>query len=207
MYEEWKRLYVEEQCSLSKIAIQFGVSESTVRRKLLKMGVKTRPRITKGSTRSPFSLEHKKKIADSAKGRPSYWKGKKLPKHTLYLNMLAHIQWEIDLEFLTQFEDVERLKALNKPLSRDRISAHFDTEKYKQFILRFYFDEKVIKQIALYQESGNKYDRLSLDHIIPLSRGGTWDLENLQVISWFDNRAKCDMTQDEYEAMKKKYWH
>ncbi|MBR0288533.1 MAG: HNH endonuclease [Selenomonadaceae bacterium] len=59
----------------------------------------------------------------------------------------------------------------------------------------------------MYQESGNKYDRLSLDHIIPLSRGGTWDLENLQVISWFDNRAKCDMTQDEYEAMKKKYWH
>lgn len=206
MYKEWERLYVEEQYSLKKVAEKVGVSASTVKRHLLKMGVKIRARIKKGDKRPPFSQEHVRRMTESAKGRPSFWKGKKLPKHTLYLNMLAHMQWKVELEFLTQFDDVERLKALNKLLTRDRVSTHFDTDKYRQFVEKFYYDEKFIQQVTMYQKSGNKYDRPSLDHIVPLSRGGTWDLDNLQIISWFDNRAKCDMTQDEYEAMKEKYW-
>ena len=46
----------------------------------------------------------------------------------------------------------------------------------------------------------------SLDHIIPISRGGSWELDNLQIISWFENRAKCDMTQQELYNMINKYW-
>ena len=203
MYEEWKRLYVEERYSLHRIAKQFGTNDHFVRRRLIKMGVEIN---NSNRTRPPITEEQRQKISATSKGRPGFWKGKKLPKHTLYLNMLHHMQWKVDLEFLTQFDDVERLKALNRLLTRDRVSAHFDTAKYMRFIEKFYFDKKFIRQLELYQDSGNKYDRPSLDHIIPLSRGGTWDLDNLQIISWFDNRAKCDMTQAEYEAMKKKYW-
>ena len=206
MHEEWKRLYIEEQYSLESIARSFSVSAGTVRRQLLKMGVKTRAKPVKGSKRPAFSSEHKERIRESAKGRPSYWKGKKHTKRMLYLNMLTHMHWTVDLDFLTQFDDIERLKALNRLLTRDRVSEHFDTAKYMRFIEKFYHDEKFIRQLELFAESNNKYDRPSLDHIIPLSRGGTWDLDNLQIISWFDNRAKCDMTQDEYEAMKKRYW-
>lgn len=203
MYEEWKRLYVEEGYTLRRIAKKFNTNHHFVHRRLSDMGVE----ITDiGRVREPFTDEHKKRIAATSKGRPGFWKGKKVPKRALYLNMLAHLRWNVDLDFLLQFDDVERLKVLNRLLSRNRVYCHFDDEKYKRFIEKFYPDENLIKQMQHYQESGNKYDRPSLDHIIPLARGGTWDLDNLQIISWFDNRAKCDMTQEEYEAMKKKYW-
>ena len=203
MYEEWARLYTEERYPIYRIAKMFGTNDHFVRRRLIELGVELNK---KNRIRLPFTDEHRRKIGEKSAGRVGYWKGKKLPKHTLYRNMQSHLQWEVELEFLVQFENVERLKALNKLLTRDRVSAHFDADKYKRFIERFYFDEIFIRQLERYQESGNKYDRPSLDHIIPLSRGGTWDLDNLQIISWFDNRAKCDMTQAEYEDMKKKYW-
>ena len=37
----------------------------------------------------------------------------------------------------------------------------------------------------------------------PISKGGTYDIENLQVLTWFENRAKCDMNQEEWEKFKK----
>ncbi len=43
-----------------------------------------------------------------------------------------------------------------------------------------------------------------LDHKIPISKGGTYDIENLQILTWFENRAKCDMTQEEWEKFKNK---
>ena len=91
-------------------------------------------------------------------------------------------------------------------LSRDRVSVHFDTEKYKLFIEKFYNDEKFNKQFECYLSSGSKWDMPSLDHIISLSKGGTWDLDNLQIISWFENRAKCDMNNEEFEEMIHKYF-
>lgn len=42
----------------------------------------------------------------------------------------------------------------------------------------------------------------SLDHIVPKAKGGTNDLENLQFLSWFENRCKNDMTQDEWNILK-----
>lgn len=47
------------------------------------------------------------------------------------------------------------------------------------------------------------YKRPSLDHIVPKAKGGTNDLENLQFLSWFENRCKNDMTQLEWDEIKK----
>lgn len=41
-------------------------------------------------------------------------------------------------------------------------------------------------------------DDLSLDHIIPISRGGTNDLSNLQFISREANHRKGDKTHEEF---------
>ena len=204
MDEEMKRLYIDEGYTLRKVAKHFGVSHHLVRRKLVKMGVSIRQK--GGNMRiGPMSEEHKRKISEAAKGRPCYWKGKKIPKSVLYKNMVGHIRWDVTVSFLEQFDDIDKLKCLNKMLSRDRVSEHFDTEKYMMFIKRFYYDKKFCAQFNRFQETGNKYDRPSLDHIVPLSRGGTWDLDNLQIISWFENRAKCDMTWDEYREIVKYY--
>ena len=207
MYEEWKRLYVEEHAALRRIARMFGVSDRTVARHLRKMGVELDPSTR---IRVPLTVEKKIAMTEKRKGKLGYWQGKTMPKASLYKNMLNHIRWDVTLEFLAQFEDIERLKLLNSMvqhvLSRPGCRETFNTENYKRFILRFYDDENFIRQLAIYKQSGNKHDFPTLDHIIPLSRGGTNDLSNLQIISWFENHAKWDMTQDEYEIAKKKYW-
>ena len=42
----------------------------------------------------------------------------------------------------------------------------------------------------------------SVDHIKPSSIGGTYDLDNLQFLTWFENRAKNDMSMDEWIDIK-----
>ena len=52
---------------------------------------------------------------------------------------------------------------------------------------------------------GNKLTKknVTLDHIIPKSRGGTNELNNLQILTVFENLAKRDMTQEEWNNFKK----
>lgn len=42
----------------------------------------------------------------------------------------------------------------------------------------------------------------SIDHIIPLSRGGTSKIDNLQILTVFENLAKRDMTMLEWNNFK-----
>ena len=119
--------------------------------------------------------------------------------------MQAHMKFSVELEFLKRFDDIERLKCLNKLITRDRVKIHFDMEKYKAFVEKFYEDKEFIRRFEIYSETKNKWDLPSLDHIIPLSKGGTWDLENLRIISWFENRAKCDLTIEEFDSLVKRY--
>ena len=203
MNEEIKSLYTQEKYTLRKIAKIIGKDHHFVKRRLQEMGVE----ITRNDRkREPFTEEHRAKISEKSKGRTCHWKGKKMPIDTNYKNMLNHLRWNIDLAFLMRFDNIEKLKCLNQMLSRKRVSENFDTEKYKLFIEKFYYDINFNKQFECYLSSKNKWDMPSLDHIIPLSKGGTWDLDNLQIISWFENRAKCDMNNEEFEEMVQKYF-
>lgn len=198
-----KRLYVEECYTLRKVGRIVGRNHHYVKRRLQEMGIEI---TQKGRKRDPFSEQHNKKISAASKGRPCFWGGKHMPLESKYKNMFTHIQWDVDLAFLMKFDNIEKLKQLNKLLTRNRVSVHFDTEKYKLFIEKFYYDERFNRQFNYYALSKNNWDRPSLDHIIPLSKGGTWDLDNLQIISWFENRAKCNMCEDEFEFMIKRYF-
>lgn len=201
--DEIARLYVEDKLSLRAISRIIDKDHHYIKRRLDKLGI---PITNKDRKREPFTEEHKRKISEATKGRANPLKGKKTSLEARYKNMINHIQWTIDLDFVSQFPDIEKLKFLNKLLSRDRVSIHFDTEKYKQFIYKFYFDEKFNQQFEIYSQTKNKYDMPSLDHIVPLSKGGNWELNNLQILSWFENRAKCDMMEDEFNNMIKRYF-
>ena len=195
--------YTKNRKTMRMIAKQFGTNHHKIKNILTKNNISI---TQKDRMREPFTQEHRNKISVACKGRKGVWKGKKMPMHTKYLNMKSHLEWNVDVEWLEQFKDIERLKFLNKILSRDRVRKNFDSEKYKEFIKKFYNNERFVEQFGIYTVSKNRYDMPSLDHIIPLSRGGSWDLDNLQIISWFENRAKCDMTQQELDIMINKYW-
>jgi hypothetical protein len=54
-----------------------------------------------------------------------------------------------------------------------------------------------------WNRSGCKpYMKPYIDHITPKSKGGTNALSNLQFLSWFENRCKNDMSQEEWDEMK-----
>lgn len=198
------RLYLEEKMTLRMIGRCLNIDHHRVARILNKNNIEV---TNVGRKRAPFSEEHKRKISESSKGRKSYWKGKKMPLEAVYKNMQSHLRWEVELEFLMKFDDIEKLKILNEMLTRDRVSKHFNTEKYKNFILKFYNDSQFIKVYNDFiLEDKKKYAKPSLDHIIPLSKGGTWDLDNLQILSWVENRAKFNFLPEEWEYIKRKYF-
>lgn len=73
-----------------------------------------------------------------------------------------------------------------------------------------------IKEIQKWLESqypykcyftGESLDRqFGVDHIVPVSRGGTFDLKNLCITSPFINGAKGTMTETEFKALLKLIW-
>ena len=46
-----------------------------------------------------------------------------------------------------------------------------------------------------------KFKRMTVDHKIPISKGGTNDLSNLQLAHLTCNRAKADMLADEFAEL------
>lgn len=81
-------------------------------------------------------------------------------------------------------------------------------EYYKTTVSYFYNDEQfnnIYNNWKSQEQTGTYYDfyKPSLDHIIPRSKGGNNKLENLQFLTVFENLAKRDFTQEEWENFKK----
>ena len=136
-------------------------------------------------------------------GRVGVWKGKKMPKASLYKNMVSHLKYDVSLEWLKTFDDIEKLKCLNSAIKRKRDSEGFTTEIYKLYIERFYNDKKFNELFKKWKDTGDKWIKPSLDHIVPKAGGGNLLLQNLQFISWLENRAKIDIKQEEWNKIKK----
>jgi len=50
--------------------------------------------------------------------------------------------------------------------------------------------------------TNDKWIKPSLDHVKAKCNGGTLLLNNLQFVSWLENRAKVDIDQDEWDSIK-----
>lgn len=113
------------------------------------------------------------------------------------------------MEYLWSFKDWDKFAFLHKSLIK---LMKFDTlsEKYyKDFINKFY-NQKQFNFIYSQWLNNNKTSRTfydlykpSIDHILPKSKGGTNDLDNLQFLTVFENLCKRDMTAEEWILFKK----
>ena len=120
-------------------------------------------------------------------------------------NMKGHLKYDVSFEWLNSFEDIRKLQYLNISFSRKRDCEGFTTELYIEFIEKFYNDEKFSYLYDEWIKTNDVWIKPSLDHIIPKSKGGKLNIiTNLQFISWFENRAKFNLTQEQWNKIKEK---
>jgi len=159
-----------------------------------------------------FTEEHKRKISESRKKlKLNGWKPYNIGLKTadrengrelLLKNMKAHLKYNVSLEWLMQFENIEKLKYLNRAISRKRDCDGFTDSIYKKYIEKFYNDGKFTYLFNEWKNTNNKWIKPSLDHIVAKANGGKLDIDNLQFISWLENRAKVDIPLVEWNKIK-----
>ena len=169
----------ESGLSMREIAKQLNTNHKLISRILKKCRVTTRP--PKGKPKNKFDCHVERK----------------------YNNMATHLRFNVSLRWLLQFEDFEKLKTLNDCVSNKDNRFNESDEWYVDYILKFYFDENFNK---IY-ETWIKYDKMkylkpSIDHINPRSKGGDNSLDNLQFLTWFENRCKNDLSQSDWDFIK-----
>ena len=190
------RLYVTEKLTLRQIAVKFGTDHHRIKRILVRNNIEI---TTKGRKRV-FTDEHRAKISAATKGRTTWSDGKKMTEAFCRKNMKGRLGTAIDLG---KYESYERLKFLTGVTSRHRKHfGHSDIVR-EAFLDRFYFDAAFNAIYDKWIESGkNKWLYPSIDHIDPKANGGGFELDNIRFITWFENRAKADMTLIEWDAFK-----
>jgi len=170
----------KEGMSMRQIALEFNTNHKLVSRVLKKENIQIR---------KPKNLRGKKKF--------------ECDKERQYNNMATHLRFDIDFKWLMQFENFQKLKLLNDVITNRNGRWDVDLKWYKKYLLKFYNDKQFNLIYCNWCENKfDSYKKPSIDHIVPKAKGGTNDLNNLQFLSWFENRCKNDMTQNEWDVLK-----
>ena len=166
--------------SMRQIALEFGTNHKLISRVLKGEDIQTR---------KPLNIRGVKKF--------------ECDNERLYNNMATHLRFDIDYKWLMQFIDFRKLQLLNDAITNRSGRWEVDTEWYKEYLIKFYDDKQFNSIYHKWCLSGyEKYKKPSIDHVISKAKGGNNDVENLQFLSWFENRCKNDMSQEEWNNLK-----
>lgn len=126
-------------------------------------------------------------------------------------SFLASARKDLTHNFIDTFDDFDKYLCIHKLLMQGTRNYYVQVpiNKYQEAI-NFFYNDKQFNAIYNFWKNNNKletfYDwsKPSLDHIIPQSKGGTHDLDNIQFLTVFENLAKRDMTMQEWNNFKEK---
>lgn len=165
---------------MRQIALKFSTNHKLIARVLKGENIQTR---------KPKNLRGKKKFDCVTERR--------------YNNMATHLRFDVSFGYLMQFKDFNKLKLLNEAITNRSGRWEVTTEWYKDYLTKFYNQKQFNSVYQKWCVSGfEAYKKPSIDHVVSKAKGGNNDLNNLQFLSWFENRCKNDMTQDEWHNLK-----
>jgi hypothetical protein len=191
-------LYTIDRDNIKNISRKFGVGPKVIRRLLIENNIELDG--IKNRFYRVLTKEHRDKISRSLIGKISNRNGYKMSFHEKIKNSEAQLGFQ---NFsLLEFNDYEKFRFIMKWVGRYRMSKKGEEYVYS-FIKKIYNDDKFNTIYNFWYNNKGKWNIPTIDHIIPLSRGGDFfDLNNIQVLTWFENRAKAEMTQKEWEDFK-----
>ena len=166
--------------SMRSIADKLGTNHKLISRMLKKNGIKARePKNLRGIKKFKCAIERN------------------------YNNMATHIRFDVSTEWLMQFKDFDKVKLLNEAITNRSGRWDVSSDWYKEYIAKFYYDEQFNDVYSKWVGSNfEPYKKPSIDHIVSKAKGGKNELDNLQFLSWFENRCKNDMTQEDWNILK-----
>lgn len=197
--------YVDEKLSLRYIALLYDTNHQYISRLLKRHGIET---TNEKRIRKPYGDSAIANFKIAARKRKRCEKRAKSTRLTKLKNMKNHMRIKVELSFLEQFDDVEKLSCLNRMLRSDRVPKDFSVSDYKAFIEHFYHDRQFTNIYDEWVYYGKRpYMKPSLDHIVPTSLGGTWELSNLQILPWIVNRAKTNLPLEDWHFVRMRYFN
>lgn len=115
----------------------------------------------------------------------------------------SRIRYDVDENFYLQFNDLDKVIFLNRTIRNERFRhTEITTQWYIDYINKFYYDPQFNRIYDAWKKSGDWLLRPSIEHIKPISKGGTDDLINLRFLTVVENRAKMDILQEKWDYIK-----